>query len=81
MSKSIEITEIKIKVGDKELSLTPEEARELGVVLDELLGKNKYVFLQSAPIHIEKQFSPQYPLITWNTQYTDDGIFCMETTK
>jgi len=49
----IEITKVTVKLGDKEISFTLEEARELHGALDDLLGKHKDVLIPYTP--------PSYP--------------------
>lgn len=46
------ILKINIKIGDKDITLSPEEAQELRQILDDTFGP-KTVFLPSMPIIIE----------------------------
>ena len=59
MDKKMELTKIIIKMSDKkELSLTPDEARELRDILDNLLGEKETVYI------------PQpYPLLPYAPPY------------
>jgi len=57
MSEKIEIKEITIKIGRRELKLTPEEVRELHNKLGDLLGKKNGV--QLVPYY------PYYPVYPW----------------
>lgn len=51
MSKSqvVKISKININIGDKEISLSPEQANELHAVLGQLLGKPETV---NQPVYI-----------------------------
>jgi hypothetical protein len=52
----IEIKSIKIKIGDKELELSKEEAEELRTTLDVILGKREAIVLT------EKYYPYPYPI-------------------
>lgn len=60
MSK-VELTEIKVKLNDKEIVLTPEEAKELKDVLDDFFGRIEYVPSQPIIIEKEKWVEPYLP--------------------
>lgn len=69
----VEISKINIKIGDKEIPLTLEEAQELRQILDDTFGQ-KMVVYPSTPIYIERPRPWRYwePTITWTT--TTSGI-------
>jgi len=87
----IEIKRIVLKVGDNEVVLSLEEARELKEILGELFGKDTTtIVIPSSPIYIETNpyrwthpynpyvpTYPTYPTITWQT-YTTNGntLYC-----
>jgi hypothetical protein len=54
----IQIKEIVIKIGDKDIELTPDEARELKTILDELFDKKGMVIPTFVPIPY-----PVYPIV------------------
>ena len=54
----VEIEKIIIKVGDKELSLSVDEAKELKTILNELFAEKEIVY---SPIIIEKFRRYVYP--------------------
>ncbi len=62
------ITKIAIKLKNKEVSLTVEEAKKLYADLNELFGKPAYY---PYPVYVEK-WVPQYPPTYWWTT-SDDG--------
>jgi uncharacterized membrane protein len=49
VSESVEIKKIVIKINDTELSLSPDDARELKKILDELIGTKETVYVPSYP--------------------------------
>ncbi len=57
MSEKIEIKEITIKIGRRELKLSPDEVKELHGKLGELLGKHDGI--QLVPYY------PYYPVYPW----------------
>jgi hypothetical protein len=88
MSKKVEVARIVIKVGEKELSFTLDEAKEMKEILSKLLGEDKVVYIPSSPIYIEVDrfyrwvepyrapYSP-YVTTTWYATYsTDDKTLC-----
>lgn len=48
----VEITGIKIKIQDLEISLTPEEAKLLKQKLDELFSEHKPYYVYTYPIYL-----------------------------
>lgn len=64
-NNKVEISKINIRIGDKEIPLTLEEAQELRQILDETFGQ-KTVFYPSTPIYIERPRPWRYwkPTIT-----------------
>jgi len=53
---SVELKKIDIKIGDKTVSLTPEQAKELRAVLNETFPDVQYI--PAVPIVIEKHIYP-----------------------
>lgn len=78
-SKEIKVTKIVLKIGEKELTLTLEEAKSLLSILQDALGGkpfNPYWYFQS-PIY----YLP-YWTVTTNTPPTNSGditIYCQNT--
>lgn len=91
MKEKIEIKKIVIKVGEKELSFSMEEAKELQNILNETFGGEKAIYFPSYPVYIEVErpyriTSPYNPYIptwptytTWNTTVSD-GTLCVSNT-
>ncbi len=88
--KDVEVVELKklvIKIGDKELELTPEEAKTLKQVLSDLFEESEKIvekiYVQPYPYFPITVFSPQviyiepqkwaYPYITYGTITTTTG--------
>lgn len=64
--KKIEVKKIVIQMGDKEATLTIEQARELKDALNDLLGTKETVYLPSSPLVIERPYYPHpYWGVTW----------------
>lgn len=77
----VEISKINIKIGDKSIELSLEEAQELRQILDETFGQ-KTVFYPSAPIIIERPYiRPRQwwegPTVTWTTG--DSAVITLST--
>lgn len=91
MKDKIEIKKIVIKVGEKELSFSLEEAKELQDILNKTFGGEKTVWFPSYPIYIEVErpyrivspynpYLPTWPTyVTWGTTITD-GTLCLSNT-
>lgn len=60
MSK-VSIKNVIVKIGDKEISLSLYEAKELQDILNRTFGTEKTVFVPSAPVIIERPWYPTYP--------------------
>ena len=58
--KSTEIKKLTIKMGKHEVDLTPDEARELRDVLDDLFGKSERIVTVPQPYIV-----PTYPYRWW----------------
>ena len=86
--KSVRVTRITIKIKDKTISLTPEEARDLKAALGEVLGEPISIpTVTLPPIIIERPWRPwrdcwettgdaREMVVTWtagNTCVTDGG--------
>lgn len=76
MSDKVELKELVLKFGNKEIALTPDEAKQLKEILGELFGEEKTVInVPSYPIYIERWYEPRVwryetlpytsPTITW----------------
>ena len=60
--REVSIKEVVIKIGDKKIALSLDEARELKDVLDRTLsGGEKTIFVPTAPVIIERPWYPNYP--------------------
>jgi hypothetical protein len=84
MTKKVEVARIVIKVGEKELSFTLDEAKEMKELLSKILGEDKVVYVPSSPIYIEVERPrrwigiepypyttyPIYTSNTWNVTYS-----------
>ena len=69
---SVQIEKIRIKIGEKELDLSIEEAKELQSVLNDLFKVKEvdppYVY----PIWVTHTW-PEYPYKRWDVYYTCDN--------
>lgn len=67
----VELKEIVIKVVDKELKLSLEEARQLRDILKEILGddENKIIYVPTYP-HYVPIYPYTYPYPVWTTDVT-----------
>lgn len=67
-----ELKKIVLQIGEKEIELTPDEAKELKKVLGDLFGEDKTVFVPNPyPVY------PYYrPYFTWGTHTSpnDNGV-------
>ncbi len=59
MSKQVSITKINIKIGETEISLTPEQAKELQGILNETLGEKQQVINWSDAKRLWEDTFPQ----------------------
>jgi hypothetical protein len=50
MSKKVSIKKIVLSVGDKEISLSLEEAKELRAILDEVFDNNNTIIINPSPV-------------------------------
>lgn len=63
----IKVSKIEITIGNKTISLTAAELRELKDVLEQLFPEQKTVYIPSAPIIIERGREP-WPIVPrWPT--------------
>ena len=78
--KNISIEKITIKIGNKTLELTPDEAKELKLQLDGLIGTREYIPYQPyIPVpyipYVEPQiYYPPYE-ITWGPVTSDQWSY------
>lgn len=73
MSK-VSFKNVIVKIGDKEISLSLDEAKELQDILNRTFGTEKTVFVPSAPVIIERPWYPTYPhwsVTCDSTEYPD----------
>ena len=63
----VSISKINIKIGKKEVELTPDEAKELQEILNETFGKKETVYIPGSPIYIERPYIRPYPY--WTVTY------------
>jgi hypothetical protein len=68
VKNKVKISKINIKIGDKEIPLTLEEAQELRQILDDTFGQ-KTVFYPSTPVIIERPYVRPYPYPYWSISY------------
>lgn len=59
--REVSIKKVVVKIGDKEISLSLDEAKELQDILNRTFGTEKTVFVPSAPVIIERPWYPTYP--------------------
>ena len=81
--REVSIKNVVIKIGEKEIALSLEEARELKDVLDRTLsGGEKTIFVPSAPVIIERPWYPNYPhwYITCDSTSYGDTTNCYTLT-
>jgi hypothetical protein len=57
----VSIKKVVVKIGDKEIGLSLDEAKELQDILNRTFGTEKTVFVPSAPVIIERPWYPTYP--------------------
>lgn len=66
-SKKITVSKIEIKIGDKVLTLTPAELKELKDVLERTFPSESVKFIPSQPIIIDRPWlypvAPQWPVV------------------
>ena len=78
ITKKVEITKIEIKIGEKVISLTPEEAEELRCILNANFGKKGYV-PYPYPIYDRWPYKYWEPIITY-TGTSNDYVATLSTT-
>jgi len=67
MDRKIEVSKIVVKMGEKEIELSPAEAKKLQELLNEIFSKNKEpIYVPICPSVI----SPQYPYYPYPYTYT-----------
>ena len=70
----ISISKIVIKIGKKEIELSPEEAKELQNVLQETLGKNNTVYIPKPyPVYPNPNPYP-YHIPYWTVTVGDSSV-------
>lgn len=57
----VSIKKVVVKIGDKEISLSLDEAKELQDILNRTFGQKETVFVPSAPAIIERPRHPSHP--------------------
>lgn len=74
MSK-VEISKVNIKVNDKEILFTLDEAKELQKILNETFGEEKVSFVPYSPpaVIIERERPWRQTLPYWTIDYTWTG--------
>jgi hypothetical protein len=72
MKKKIEVTKVVIRIGDKPVELTIDQARELKDALNELLGSKETVYLPSSPVIIDRPYPYPYTPY-WTITYGNTG--------
>lgn len=84
MADAVEIKKIIVRIGEVELSLLPEQAKELKSVLDDLLGKKETVFFpvyQPPIIYYPVPPIPTAPYYTWSVECdSDTNSLCISST-
>ena len=70
----ISISKINIRIGKKEVELTPDEAKELQEILNETFGKKEIVYIPS-PYPVVQPVQPVYPPYRyWEITYGNTGV-------
>lgn len=77
-SNGVKISKIELKIGDKTISLSPEEAKELNKMLSDLFGTNpaivkEIIYHEHYPLH-------PWPYVYWSTHYVDNGTITVAST-
>ena len=77
---SVQIEKIRIKIGEKELDLSIEEAKELQSVLNDLFQKKEEIMLVEKEVYHHYVYPiwvthtwPEYPYKRWDVYYTSDN--------
>ena len=79
MSKKVKVDRIIIQIGDKEIPLSMDEARELKEILADMFGKT--VYLSPSPVVIENPFRI-YPYSRWSITYdTNSSTASLSSTQ
>lgn len=61
MSKAVKIDRIVIRIGDKEIPLSLDEAKELKDILNRTFGAEKTVYTPAPLVVIERPYYPTFP--------------------
>jgi len=78
MSEKMEIKKIVLKLNDKEVSLTIEEAKKLKELLGELFGKDIIKEIVKEEHHYHDNYRPYW---VWNQPYGYSTLQCGTTTQ
>lgn len=78
----VSIKKLVIKIGDKEVNLSLDEAKELQDILNRTFGGEKTIFVPTAPVIIERPWYPNYPhwYITCDSTSYGDTTNCYTLT-
>jgi predicted HTH transcriptional regulator len=74
------VKEINFKIGDKEISLTPEEAKKLKDVLNSMFEKEVIIQKEYIPVEVPKIQQPWNPYTPNTTPYpypSSPIIYCL----
>lgn len=83
MKEQIKVTKIEIRIGNKTLSLSPEEMKELKEILNDTFPNPVQIY-PPAPIIIERPVYPHWPWRTWDVTWAgssnDSQTMCLSAT-
>jgi hypothetical protein len=78
-----EIKSIKVEIAGKTLELSPEQAKELRDILDDIYPSRAPHCPQPYPVYIERYSNPYYPstpYIWWQTTCGSEGTVSISQT-
>jgi len=77
--KAVELKKLVLKIGEKTIELSPEEAKELKTILAEMFGADRTVYVDrwwpSFP-HYEPYVLPHWTLTTGGTTEVAGTLYC-----
>lgn len=78
----IKVSEVVVEIGNKKVSLTPDQARELRDALNQLLGESKEIVKEYVPYPYQPypyRWWTIYP--TWTNTNTNTGSYTINMTN
>ena len=74
------VSRIVLKIKDKEISLTPEEAKDLKKVLSDILGEDKVTYVPTYPYRWYPYTTPYWTITTTggtgDTTWSGTTVYC-----